>query len=147
MRSLHLPHGCVVRPACRGTAVKRGLAAGAAILVLSSTSGCMVEAMYAVPIALNGAATSIARALPPVDETKYIVHTPRVPPGEPLLAKASSPQPTSPALADASKRPPSPGQMGTSALPAEPTSPTVAADSPAPMPVLNSGALARRGRM
>ena len=126
--------------------MKRSLVAAAAIVALFSTAGCVVETMYAVPIALNGAATSIARALPPVDETKYIVHTPRVPPGEPLLAKTPAPEPAGPSLADASKRPPADPPTPATVPSAQPASPTVAAQSPAPMPTLTDGALARRTR-
>jgi hypothetical protein len=116
------------------------MAAAAAILALTSTAGCMVEAMYAVPVALDTAGSAIARVLP-VDERKYIVHSNRLPPGEPALAAAPKP---SPALADAGKStrekaaPPAPA-------PASAT-PATAVASPVPMPVLIESALARRTR-
>ena len=146
MQSSQLSNVCVVRPAAWGTVVGRGLAAAAAILVLCSTACCMVEAMYAVPIALDGAASTIARALPPIDEAKYIVHTPHVPPGEPMFAKAPAPQVTAPALADAAKRPQPATQIPATTPQAQPTSPAAVAESPIPMPALSAGALARRSR-
>lgn len=133
------------RHATRGDLLKWSLAATAALLALACNTGCMVEAMYAVPVALEGAATSIARALP-VDEPRYIVHTPRIPSREPALAKAqantspSTPQPApAPALADAAKSATSHGQA-----PAPTASPAASAT---PMPILLDNAIVRRTRL
>ena len=134
------PQSKPVRHRTWGTAIRRGLFAAATLLALTSTAGCMVEAMYAVPVALDTAGSAIARALP-ANEKKYIVHSTRMPPGEPTLAAAPKP---APALADAGKAPREQA-ISHSPTPAVPA-PTTAVASPVPMPVLTDGALARRTR-
>ncbi len=120
----------------RNDMIRRGLVAAAAILLACSSAGCMVEAMYAVPIALDGVAGSIARALP-MDEKKYVVHSPRMPAAEPALAARPQEPVGLPPVAQA----PSPAPA-----PASPQPPAAAAPSPANMPTLSAGALAQRTR-
>jgi hypothetical protein len=122
------------------------MATAAAILALTSTAGCVVDAMYAVPVALDTAGTAIARALP-VNEEKYIVRSHRMPPDEPALAaapkRASAPAEAArpvPDLADARK---AARQQAAPDL----TTPTTAVTGLAPMPVLMDAAVARRTRI
>jgi hypothetical protein len=139
LQSSHSSQSNAARRRAWGPAVRRALAAAAALLALTSTAGCMVEAMYAVPVALDTAGSAIAHALP-LNEKKYIVHSTRVPPGEPTLAAAPEPAPN-PALTDAGNATQYPPQPYS---PAQIAAPTPAAASP--MPVLIDSALARRTR-
>jgi hypothetical protein len=142
LQSSNSPQSKAVHRGTWASAIRRGLFAAAAFLTLTSTAGCMVEAMYAVPVALDTAGSAIARALP-VNEKKYIVHSTRIPPGELALATAPKPVPD-PALADADKFPRNLPQLSSQA-PSPPAQITAAA-SPVPMPVLIDSALARRTR-